>query len=487
MPRSTLLQSWLVVLSCVLSLVLGGCASEPKKGAKKKRTILMTEYDDKDVGRQASVDVKAQMGVLDDEALNAYVTEIGLKLLRGLPRRMFHYQFMVVDQTEPNAFALPGGYIFVSRGLLALTNTEDELACVIGHEITHVNHRHAAAQQDLASRGIAMPWIKAGRLAAYSRDMERDADKGGQILCAAAGYDPMAMSTFLENLGQAERLRVGHSRNPGFFDTHPGSTERASSNAVRASEIRWQRDPLLGDTRESLLAKIDGLPLGQRPEAGIFRDELFLHPDLDFQIRFPRGWYTANSAATVGAAEPRGRAIVFLSADAPPGEPQKIAEAWAEKTRETQRLDIRDSRPVKIGHIDAWRMKLETTMGGGSVGSLVTFIPYRNATWRVTGMSRASQAEDFQGRTLQTTRSFRPLEPEEREGIVETRLAVVQARDGESLEALTQRTGSVWQIQELAVHNGVFIDHRFRRGDHVKVARSKPYRGKAPKPTEAAR
>jgi len=470
---------------CAAALLLAGCASEPKTGEKKKRTVLMTEYDDERVGREASVDVAAQMGVLDDPELNDYVTEIGLKLLRGLARRSFQYHFAVIDQVEPNAFALPGGYVFVTRGLLALVSSEDELACVLGHEITHVNHRHAAAQQDLASRGIAMPWIRAGRLASYSRDMERDADDGGQILCAAAGYDPIGMSTFLENLGQYERLRVGH-RNPGFFDTHPGSTERAASNAVRASELRWRRDPLLGDTRKSLLAKIDGLPLGERPEAGVFRDELFLHPDLDFQIRFPSGWYTANSNAAVGASEPRGRAVVFLMGDAPPGEPQKIAQAWADKTNETQRLDVRDSRPVKIGQIDAWRMQVDTRMGGGSVSSLVTFIPYHGATWRITGMSRASDSEQFLGRTLNTMRSFRPLDDEERRSIVGYRLGLAQARVGESLEALGQRTGSAWGVPELAVYNGVFIDHRFEGGESVKIALEVPYAGPAPKPPGGA-
>ena len=470
-------RGWIRIVSaaCALVLVAGACSSPPKKKGPKKRTVLMTSYDDSRVGQEAAVDVSAQMGVLDDPELNAYVNEIGRKLLRGLPRRSFRYQFAVVDQTEPNAFALPGGYVFVSRGLLALAVNEDELACVLGHEIVHVNHRHAAAQQGLASRGIAMPWVRAGKNAAYGRDMERDADKGGQILCAAAGYDPMAMSTFLASLGRAERSQLGYARNASFLDTHPGSSERAAVNAVRASEIRWRRDPRLGDTQRSLYAKIDGLPVGQRPEAGVFRGDLFLHPDLDFQIRFPRGWATSNSNQAVGAAEPRGQAIVFLTADAPLGEPHSIAEEWAKKTGESQPIDVQDSKHVKVGKIDAWRLEVDSSSRAGKLSSMVTFIPYREATWRVTGMSRASQADNFLGRTLSTTRSFRPLDDAERASIVSTTLAIVEARRGESLETLSERTGNTWPLSELALANNVFIDHRFQGGEAVKIVRTSPY------------
>ena len=276
------------LLLCALVATVG-CASSPEKQEKKKRTVLSTHYDDARVGRETSQAVAAQMGVIADDPLTAYVSGIGHKLLRGVPRRSFQFQFQVVDQVEPNAFALPGGYIYVSRGLLALANNEDELACVLGHEITHVIRRHAAAQQEAAahSNPLSMPWARAADMAGYGRDMERDADKGGQILCAAAGYNPMALSTFLKNMGQLERMVVGHSRVPSFFDTHPGSTERATVNAVRSSELRWKRDPNLGDTQVSYFQRIDGLALGQRPEGGMFVGDLFLHPDLDFAIRFP--------------------------------------------------------------------------------------------------------------------------------------------------------------------------------------------------------
>jgi predicted Zn-dependent protease len=475
----------LSILICVLACALVACSSSPKSAdKKKKRTILLTEADDARVGREASGDVVAQMGVLDDPELNDYIRGIGRKLLRGVPRRSFQYQFWVVDQVEPNAFALPGGYIFISRGLLALTNNEDELACVIGHEITHAAHRHAAAQQGISQRGnpLAMPWNRAARMAAYGRDMERDADQGGQILAAAAGYNPIGMSTFLRSLGQTERLRIGYAHLPTFFDTHPGSQERAAGNAVRASEIRWKRDPTLGDTRASLLAAVDGLPLGERPESGVFHGDRFIHPDLDFQLRFPPGWLKSNSNMAVGAASPQGDAVVFLMAEPPSASPEEAAEAWLAKAQEQQRIQVEEAKPVKVGSLDAWRLRVAESGRGGSVISYVTFIPYGGGMWRITGSARAKSASRVLGRTLSTTRSFRSLTEEERNSVDAVRLRIATAQSGEDLARLGERTNDAWEISDTAIQNGLFVNHRFDGGELVKIARIEPY---LPPPLEA--
>ena len=438
--------------------------------ARRRPPVLRTTADDARAGREGYKQVAAEIGLLGDAELDAYVTRIGDRLLRGIPRQGFRYKFAVVDQVEPNAFALPGGYVFISRGLLALADSEDELACVIGHEITHAAHRHAAARQAAAQaqNPLAMPWIRAANMAAYSRDMERDADRGGQLLAGAAGYDPMGMSTFLAKLGQMQRLETG-PRGPSFFDTHPGSVERATVNAVRSSEIRWRRDPELGDTRLALLRKVEGLPLGPRPEGGVFEGELFLHPTLGFQMRFPEGWRLQNSNRAVGAMSPRRDAIVYLTADLPQGELEKVAGDFVQS--ETQgRARIKDSRPVKIGTLDAWRIEFEASGGQGTVFAMSTFFVYRDATWRITGMSPGVAARKHRGRFLATTRSFRPINREAAARIGATRLHVVEARGGESLAALGKRTGNDWSPLRTAVFNGLDANHSFSGGERVKIA-----------------
>jgi predicted Zn-dependent protease len=285
------------------------------------------------------------------------------------------------------------------------------------------------------------------------------------------------MSTFLGSLGQMERLLIGHTRLPTFFDTHPGSRERAAANGARAHELRWKRDPALGDTRASHLHRIEGLALGERAETGVFVGDRFLHPDLGFQIIFPHGWRTSNTNRVVGAVSPRGDAVVYLTADLPPGEPRAAAEAFVEKTREEFPLQVKQSEPVKIGRLDAWRMRLE----GGRMVAYVTFFPYRGATWRITGFSSALVAKKYLPHTLNTARSFRPLTEEQRSSIEVTRLVLAEARSGEDLAELGHRTGNAWDASRTAILNGVFANHRFRGGELVKLARTEPYSAKPPR------
>jgi predicted Zn-dependent protease len=427
--------------------------SEPAPGGKRKRTVLLGKKDDARVGREAAREVAAQIGVLEDPELNAYVQQIGRKLLRGIPRRSFKYQFAIVDQFE------------------------DELANVIGHEITHSARRHAAAQQPIAQRSSAllMPLLRTANLAAYARDMERTADRGGQHLAAAAGYDPMGMSTFLGSLEQRERLLWGHAQVPTFFDTHPSSRERASVCAIRASELRWKRDPALGDTRETHLRRIDGLDLGERPQAGVFDRERFLHADLDFQIHFPRGWQTSNTNRAVGATSPRGDAVVFLEGGDPAEHPRAAAEKFIEENSGGESFRVRESRPVKIGRLDAWRLELNGRSGMVAVDATMVFIPQGESIWRIVGVSPSGVAKKYRGRILNTMRSFRPLTPDQRNSIRATRLRIVTARPGEAVSELRRRTDSAWDVSQLAVANGLVSSHRFAGGERVKIARFEPY------------
>ncbi len=443
--------------------------------ARAERTVLLdSTYDDAAVGKEGAKGVEAQLGLLGDPAVDAYVQGIGDKLLRAIPNRPFAYVFHVVDQVEPNAFALPGGHIFVSRGLLALANDEDELACVIGHEIGHVAKRHAAAQQ-MSQRGdnpLVNPWVRGGRQAAFARDLERSADHDGQILCAAAGYDPSSVARFFDSMMNYEKVSSGRVRGPSYFDSHPLSSERASVARVEASELRWKRDPKLGDPRAALLSHIDGLPVGQRPEAGMFFGDVFVHPGLGFKLRFPRGWAKQNTPQVVGAQAPRGDAVVYLMNDVPRGEPRLVAESWAAQNV-SGKGEVDESAAFSVGGLSAWRLDVVGSSSGTRVRSYITFIPFANAIWRVTGAAVADK--DLEA-TLATTRSFREVTDQDRAAIRETRLAIATAEAGEDFAALGKRTSNAWGSYETAVYNGLPPSHRFEGGESVKIAREGPYK-----------
>ncbi len=221
MPARALALGGVLTAAALLGSGCAGGPSSPPEGAKKREILLETEAHDEQVGRDAAAEVRSQLGIVETPELTSYVNQVGRRLLRHAPLRGFEYEFVVIDQEVPNAFALPGGHIFISRGLLTLANSEDELANVIAHEIIHVAARHAAARQ-AAMRNLPGPFqfYAMREITAYSRDQEREADRLGQGLSALAGYSPEGMATFMRDLEYLERLQLGHSRLPAFFESH---------------------------------------------------------------------------------------------------------------------------------------------------------------------------------------------------------------------------------------------------------------------------
>lgn len=464
-----------ICAASVLLLAALGCAGSGGRSAKAapKRTVLLTSADDVRAGAEAARQVVSEVGLLGDPLLTAYVEGIGRKLLAGLPRRDFAYHFAIVDDMEPNAFALPGGFIYVSRGLLALVNDEDELACVLGHEIVHVAFRHSAQQQEVARRQspLSLPISRASTLASYGRDMEREADAIGQRLCGAAGYDPKAMATFMRRLDQRERLLIGRPRAPTFLDTHPGTRERAAVDAARASELRWTRDPSLGDVRERYLDRIDGLVVGDRPETGVFVDELFLHPGLDFQLRFPQGWLLQNSSRAVGAVAPRREAALFLAGDLPKGELVAVADEFARKAEEEQGVTLTGKARVRLGEIDALRYSFRGGKGAYAVAAEVTFFPFGGGNWRMVAIAPLAAAERYFATIQVSTRSFGPLDPQSRALIETRRIRIVATRPGEDVVALGERSGCVLSPAGRALLNGMLGNEIFVGGELMKIVR----------------
>jgi predicted Zn-dependent protease len=497
-------------------LLPSACAHEgdgASEGSDRKRTVLLsTEYDDLAVGEDASAEIEAEMGLYDSPALTAWVAEVGRRLVAFAPQRPFQYRFQIVDQMVPNAFSLPGGHIYVSRGLVALANSEAELAGVLGHEIIHAAERHAAAQQELARRTspFLMPYVRMARLAAYSRDHERAADRGGQTIAARAGYDPAALAEFLKHLGDSERLTVGYSRLPSYFDTHPGTTERVATTASHAVTLEWTPDPTREGGRDAYLRQVDGIVLDTNPAEGIFRETEFIHPDLDFRILFPRGWTLVNTRQAVGAVSPDNNARIFITLEAPiaPAEPEtRAGEAQAGQAGPTPgsegapqaaeppqmptareaadrfvadpddefRIRVAKDQLVQIGEIEAPRIDFEGNMGPVSVGGQATFIPHGGLVLRLMSVATSGTWSQFVGRAHTSARTFRPLTEEERNGVAILHLRLASAMAGEDLAALGRRTGNAWGPGPTAVLNGVFVDARFEEGDLVKIAKSIPY------------
>ena len=499
-------------LLCVLLAWLPGCATNPVSGDNE--IILMSEEDEQRIGDEAALQIAAQVGIVEEGPLAEYIDELGQRLAAISPRRDVEYSFYIVEMPEPNAFALPGGYIYLTRGLIALANSEAEIANVIGHEIGHVAARHAA-QRDTQVKMVSMltllgmvgaaagggdgravgatQFLGQGLMAAYSRSQEWQSDEIAQELTSKSGIDPAGMADFLRSLDSYTRLQRGVSRSAGFFDTHPATPERFAEATTRAQVLRWTPadDPndgpdLLADSpsreqaaRERFLRRLDGLIVGDAAREGVFRENHFLHADLGFALRFPPGWRTFNGRSQVTALSPGRDAIAILQLQGPGSDPRAAAVEYGKR----EKLVYADGAPIRIGSLPAFRARARVPTGAGAVDAVITWIAYEGRIYRLAAGSLAGSFPKYDGIFRSFARGFRPLREEDRADIGELRLRIVEAEGGETLAELSRRTGNAWNLNETAVHNGLKAGDRLVAGQAVKIARRERYEPEeAPEP-----
>ena len=481
-------------LSLALALAIAACAINPVSG--RPEFTLVSEAKERELGEAESKNVAAEMGLYEDAALTDYVRAVGERLAAVSPRRDVAYTFHVVDMGEPNAFALPGGYIYVSRGLLALTNDEDELAGVLGHEIGHVAARHAVRRVSRAAplavvtglgaavTGIVSPMLGsivggvgglAGALvlAPYSRDQEHEADQLGQEMAARAGWDPAGISRSLRTLEREEALHRNAPRAMSFFATHPPLPRRVADTEERARELSRTEARRIAAAPEDFLRRLDGLPVGARAGDGVFDGTLFLHPALGFHIRFPDGWKTANERSVVGAASGDDGAAIVLELAGAGADPEAALHAFE---RETKASLSRGAERTTIAGLPAVRAAAVARTRDGPIAIDLTWIAYAERIYRVTGMSRPDAFDAMRPVFRYTAGTFGALTDTERAGIHETRLRLVPARAGETLAAVVARSRSTWDADTAAVANGVEVTAVPGAGRLVKVTAAEPYR-----------
>ena len=487
--QAAALLTWLGLVAGIAA----GCATNPVTG--RPELVLVSAAREKELGREEAQRIEQEMGLLDDPAIVAYVQAVGRRLAAQSPRRDVEYRFRVVDSAEPNAFALPGGHVYVTRGLLVIVNSEDELAGVIGHEIGHVAARHSVQQISRAAPlamvtglGAAVTGVVSPRLgravggagaaaselilAPYSRDQEREADRVGQTLAAAAGWDPAGLPAFLRTLSHEEDLSRSGPRRPSFLDSHPATPERVAATAEYSHElVRAASSPTTPD-RAAFLRRLDGLPVGERATAGVFEGSRFMHPDLDFTVRFPDRWSTENNREQVAAIPPDQQAFMTLEVVAQGDDPFIGAKAVQDASRTPV---LQRTERLTVNGLPAARTRLRGRTDTREVTALLAWIAYQGRIYQIAGVTPLERSEAFGPVFDGTMQSFRPLTRAERGGIREDRLRLVEAKDGEAVSALTARSGTRWSAAMVAVVNGLAPSDRLRRGQLVKVALSEPY------------
>jgi predicted Zn-dependent protease len=332
-------QTLLLAAALACGLALGGCATNPVTG--RSDIVTMSAAQEAELGRKMHPQILQQYGRYSDEALQAYVNDTGQRIAAASHLPDLQFTFTVLDSEEVNAFALPGGFVYVTRGILAYLNSEAELVAVLGHEVGHVTARHAVRQQSGATAaGVGATLIGvltgSGDLAnlanyagtalvrGYGRDMELEADSIGAEYLVRLGYAPDAMIDVVRLLKNQEMLEVQIARQEGreprvyhgVFSTHPDNDTRlkevvASAGKAGAGEAR-------PDGRDAYLNRISGMPLGPSREQGVVRGSRFYHGTLGMTVAFPSGWAVQNQRRKVVATSPQKDAMLQLSAVPPP-------------------------------------------------------------------------------------------------------------------------------------------------------------------------
>ena len=447
---------------------------------------------DRQLGSEAAQSVEQDIGLIDDQAPNAYLDRVGQRVANALPGRQFSYRFTVVDQLEPNAFAVPGGYVYVSRGLLALAESEDELAGVIAHEIQHVERRHSVRQmrKEFGLGLLALPGQLVGGIisddlsalagkpfeavaAGYSRDQEREADTLGQPLAAAAGYDPQAMARILQRMERFIGTLSNDKRAPSFFDSHPTTPERVGTLLKRAETIKpGPAAPIAADSA-AFFRRLDGLLIGQNPAEGVVRNEAYLHPDLGFRLAFPKGWEVQNSRTAVAAMAPDKKGVVVfgIAGKGEPADLPKIAARFSDKLARQYGAKPEQITGTTAGGLPAHAVVVTDASGGEPAHLYFLWLVMRGTVYQLIGMGPGSERAQVKA----MADSLRPLTAAERASITELRLRIATARAGEDLPALSKRSRGALPTPMLAAMNGLPDDARFKGGEWVKVAVPSPH------------
>jgi len=450
-----------LALPCILILpLLSGCSTNPVSG--QSDFVLMSEADEIALGRKESPNIIKQFGKYSDAQLQTYVNEVGQRLARHSHRSDLKYHFTLLDSTEVNAFALPGGYIYITRGLLAYLNNEAELAAVLGHEIGHVTARHSVRQlsaaqakelgysitslfvPELRNEGVKQLYDVMGTalIRGYGREHELEADRLGAEYLARTGYDPEAMIGVIRVLKNQElferQLAKEEQREPrvyhGVFATHPDNDQRLKT-VVKAAEKFKSRPVSRHVSREAFLQLENGLVFGPSASQGILHGNRFYHRDLQIALSFPPGWDVDNQSERLLAVAPKEAAVLQLTTEK--NKQGESAAAWLrDKVSGLEHVETIASDGVTGA---TGQGRVNTAFGTRS--ARIAALDHGGQRYLFIGVPKeAGTLKRFDPAMLESIRSLHTLQQSERILAEARHIALHRLRAGENLSDVARRS-----------------------------------------------
>jgi predicted Zn-dependent protease len=464
------------LLVAVSSILLAACAVNPATG--RRQLSLIGEEGEIEMGREADGQIVASLGLYPDSAVQAYVRALGLSLAAQSERPSLPWTFRVVDDPTVNAFALPGGFIYITRGILSHLTSEAQLVGVLGHEIGHVTGRHSVNQmsrQQLAQLGLGVGMIlsedlrSVGDLASaglqllslrHSRGDETEADELGIRYMRRTGHDPRELAGVMGMLGRTAEVYGGGGRVPEWLSTHPDPANRVEN--IRALVAGSTESSGGVVDREAFLRRLDGLVFGPNPREGFFDGASFHHPELAFRIDFPQGWKTVNQKAAVQGVSVAEDAILVLTL-AGGSDAAALADFRAQEGVSTSA-----PRSGRVQGLNTAGADFSVQAEGGEMVGTVRFVEHRGATYRLLGYASVADWAGYRGAVQASVDSFRRETDRAVLSLQPDRLEIVSLGQDASLEAFVTRYPSVVASPIVALINQIADTGTFARGSLAK-------------------
>lgn len=473
-------KTWTILLLAFLAV---SCAINPVTG--KKELSLISEAQEIEMGKQTDSEVAAQFGLYDDPELKAYVNKLGLAMAAKTQRPGLPYRFAVLDSPVVNAFAVPGGSIYVTRGIVAMMSSEAELAAILGHELGHITARHSVrrmSQQMLAQIGlvagslISKEFAKYAGLAGigiqvlflkYSRDDERQADALGVDYSRLSGYNPADMAVTFAALQKMGDLSGGHSL-PGFLSTHPLSSERIKN--VQA--MLKPEDKALAREPEAYLRTIENVVYGEDPRQGYVEGSAFYHPVLRFQFAIPSGWTVDNTAAQVTLVAKDQNGGVILQGGKSADSPEQYAKKQAAEISNSGGRLLGENR-MKINGLACYEQAYAITQQNQApVHMRRSYVKKDDWIYIFSAMSSEQGFANYDADFKRVVHSFQALTNPAFINRAPKRLGLVKANGSETLQGIFKRAGmSDADMAKFAIMNGLDLKAVPPAGKLVKVVK----------------
>jgi len=473
-------------------MFISACATNPATG--KREIVLMSEEAEIAQGREYHPKIMQQYDEYEDAELQALVKSLGKDLGEKSDRSNLIYRFTLLDSDQVNAFATPGGYIYITRGLIAYLNSEAELAAVLGHEIGHVTARHSVRQQrnstlaGIAGVGVAVATgsrtafdltrlLGAAATSGYGRAMELEADELGARYLARTNFTPQAMIDVIEVLKDQEVYEKDRAkkedRQPrayhGVFATHPRNDKRLREVIEAAKAVNPNAPEVSRAEQEAFIRKLDGMGFDKAAKEGITRGNSFYHQELDVAFDFPQGWRVDNQPQYVDVFAPQSKALIRFRMD---DLNKKISprDFLIERMKVTK---IVEEEELNVNGLQGHTAVQYGTSPWGrrEIRHTVIYRDDKAYVFQSTVKDRNTRSQ-FDDQFLTTANSFRNLTEGDKQQAKPQRIRLVTVNAGDTVESLAANSPlPTYAAEQIRLLNGLYPDRQPEVGRLIKVVR----------------